>query len=271
MTVFSIGSVHVYWYGLFYLITCIIGYRFLRWVGKQKRFENRPWVQKLLTHGIDDLILRTIIGVMVWGRLGHVFIYEWPYYSQHLSEILAVRRWWMSFIGGIIGVIIAIFFVERMYKLSRKEFFIIFDLLLLIVPIGIVLGRIGNFLNQELYGIVVPEALQRLWHFKVTHIYPKVDDLLRFNTNFISAFLEWLVTRIIGVIILFRQLRHRKWQPGTISIAFIFVYSVVRFMLEFLSQDSQYEHIWPLTTTQRFMVLFLGFGFALWYFWKKED
>ncbi|MBP6086557.1 prolipoprotein diacylglyceryl transferase [Patescibacteria group bacterium] len=68
----------------------------------------------------------------------------------------------MSFIGGIIGVIIAIFFVERMYKLSRKEFFIIFDLLLLIVPIGIVLGRIGNFLNQELYGIVVPEALQRL-------------------------------------------------------------------------------------------------------------
>lgn len=270
MTAFSIWSVHVYRYGLFYFITCIIGYCFLRRVGKQKWFENRPGIQNLLTNGIDDLILWTIVWVLVWGRLGHVFIYEWPYYSQHLTEIFAVRKWWMSFIGGILGVVIAIFYVEKMYHLSRKEFFIIFDLLLLIVPIGIILGRIGNFLNQELYGIVVPDSLFWLSHFKITHIYPKIDNLLRFNTNFIAAFFEWLVTWIIWVVILFQQFAKKKWHPGKITIVFIMVYSVVRFMLEFLRQDSQFEHIWVFTTTQRFMIAFLGFGFSLWYFYKKD-
>lgn len=270
MTVFSIGSIHIYRYWLFYFITCLIGYWFLWWVGKQKWFENRPWVQKLLTEGIDDLILWTIIGVLVGGRLWHVFIYEWPYYSQHLWEILAVRKWWMSFIGWIIWVIIAIFHVERMYKLSRKEFFIIFDLLLIVVPIGIILWRIGNFLNQELYGIVVPDSLMWLSHFKITHIYPKVDGMLRFNTNFISAFFEWLVTWIIWVTIFFKQLATKKWHAGKISIAFIIVYSVVRFLLEFLRQDSQYEHVWIFTTTQWFMVVFMVFWFSLWYFYKKD-
>jgi len=89
-----------------------------------------------------------------------------------------------------VGVIFAIFLVEKKYNLSRKEFFIIFDLLLLIVPIGIVLGRIGNFLNQELYGIVVPETLQWLKSSMLTHVYPAVDRNLRINTNFIAAFFE---------------------------------------------------------------------------------
>jgi phosphatidylglycerol---prolipoprotein diacylglyceryl transferase len=270
MTAFSIGSVHIYRYWLFYFITCLIGYWFLWWVWEKKWFENRPGVQKLLTKGIDDLILWTIIGVLVGWRLWHVFIYEWPYYSQHISEILMVWRWWMSFIWGIIGVICAIFYVERIYKLSRKEFFIIFDLLLLVIPIGIVLWRIWNFLNQELYWIAVPEALQWLWYFKITHIYPKIDTVLRFNTNFISAFFEWLVTWIIWVVLLFKQLGKWKWHPGEISISFIIVYSVIRFMLEFLRQDSQFERIGIFTTTQRFMVVFLMFGFSLWYFYKKE-
>lgn len=270
MTVFTLGSINVYRYGLFYFITCIIGYGFLRWVWKKKRFENRPGLQKLLTEWIDDLILWTIVWVLVGWRLWHVFIYEWPYYREHLTEILAIWKGWMSFIGGILGVIVAIFFVEKQYKLSRKEFFIIFDLLLIVIPIGIVLGRIGNFLNQELYGIVVPEALQWLWNFKVTHVYNKIDNLLRFNTNFIAAFFEGLVTWMMGVTMLFNQLAKKKRLPWKITINFIFVYSIARFMIEFLRQDSQFERFGIFTTTQWFMVVFLIFGFALWYFYQKD-
>ena len=270
MTAFSIGWVHVYRYWLFYFITCLLGYWFLWWVWQKKWFESRPGIQKLLSHWIDDLILWTIIWVLVWGRLWHVFIYEWPYYSTHIAEIFAIRKWWMSFIWWIIWVICSIFYVERIYKLSRKEFFIIFDLLLLVIPIGIVLGRIGNFLNQELYWIVVPDALMWLSNFKITHVYNQVDNLLRFNTNFISAFFEWLVTWIMWVVLLFKQLAKWKWHPGEISISFVIVYSVIRFMLEFLRQDSQYERLGFLTTTQWFMILFMLFGFSLWYYYKKE-
>ncbi len=270
MPAFSIWAVNIYWYGLFYFITCLIWYWFLWRVGQQKRFEDRPWVQKLLTKWIDDLILRTILWVLVWWRLWHVFLYDWAYYSQHIWEIFAVWKWGMSFIGWIIWVIIAIFYVEKSFRLNRKELFIVFDLLLLVIPIWIVLWRIGNFLNQELYWIIVPESLMRLKYFDITHIYTKVDSYLRFNTNFIAAFLEWLVTWIIWITILFKQLRQKKRQPGSITISFIFVYSVARFMIEFLREDSSLEYVWPLTTTQRFMVLFLIFGFVLRHFYKKD-
>lgn len=270
MIAFSLGSIHIYWYGIFYLITCLLGYGFLWRVGKQKRFKQYPGVQNLLTSGVDDLILATIIWVIIWWRLGHVFIYNRPYYQNNITEIFALWHGGMSFIGGILWVIIAIFVVERMYKLSRKEFFIIFDLLLLIIPIGIVLGRIGNFLNQELYGVIVPETLSWLHDVWLTHVYSKVDWYMRFNTNFISAFFEWLVMWITLIILLFKQRWQKKWQPGLITVTFIISYSVIRFWLEYLRQDSQFEYIGPLTTTQWFMILFLGFGFVLWYFYESE-
>ena len=92
----------------------------------------------------------------------------------------------MSFIGGIIGVIVAILIVDKLFKLSRTELFILFDVLLVVVPLGIILGRLGNFLNQELYGIIAPS-----WRpAALTHTYTKIDTLPRINTNLISMLLE---------------------------------------------------------------------------------
>jgi prolipoprotein diacylglyceryltransferase len=70
---------------------------------------------------------------------------------------------------------------------------------------------------------------------------------------------------------LYKQRRAGKRKPWLISVTFIILYSVIRFLLEYLRQDSQSEHIWPLTTTQWFMILFLGFGFALWFMYEEED
>ncbi len=271
MIAFSLGGIHIYWYGIFYLITCLIGYAFLWWVGKQRRFKQYTGVQNLLTSGLDDLILATIIGVLIWWRLGHVFIYDRQHYQNNLTEIFAIWHGGMSFVGGIVGVIIAIFVVERMYRLSRKEFFIVFDLLLVVIPLGIILGRIGNFLNQELYGIIVPESLQWLQNFWLTHVYPKIDTFMRFNTNFLSALLEWWLIWIVLLALLIKQRIKKVWKPGLISVTFIILYSAVRFIIEFLRQDSQFEHIGPLTTTQWFMILFLWFGFVMWYFYESEE
>lgn len=259
MVAFSLWVVKIYWYWIFYLVTFVIGYAFLRRVGKKRIYEQFDNAQLLLTHGIDDIILATVVGILLWGRFGEVVIYNWEYYSTHLSEIIAVWHGGMSFIGGIIGVIIAILIVDRLFKLTKKELFIIFDVLLVIVPIGIILGRFGNFLNQELYGIVAPTRFPSI----LTHVYPQIDAEVRINTNLISLILEWVLIFILNLRSFIYQYITKKITPGRITITFILLYSVIRFFLEYLRQDSQSEFLWPLTTTQWFMVLFFIFGIGL--------
>jgi len=92
----------------------------------------------------------------------------------------------MSFIGGIVGVVLAILVLDKMFKLTRKELAIVFDLLLVVVPVGIILGRFGNFLNQELYGIVAPSRRPEA----LTYVYTTVDNLPRINTNLLALLFE---------------------------------------------------------------------------------
>jgi phosphatidylglycerol---prolipoprotein diacylglyceryl transferase len=96
-------------------------------------------------------MIALIAGIILGGRLGHVIIYNLNYYSHHLIEIIQIRKGGMSFIGGMIGVAVSLILVARTHKIPQQEMNIVLDLVLLIVPVGIFLGRIGNFLNQELY------------------------------------------------------------------------------------------------------------------------
>ena len=105
------------------------------------------------------------MGVLVGGRLGHVLIYGEGYYFAHLTEVFKVWEGGMSFIGGIFGVVISIFLLCLMKRVSKKEFLVLFDLMLIFVPLGIFFGRFGNFLNQELYGIPLVELPDRLGQF----------------------------------------------------------------------------------------------------------
>lgn len=259
MVAFTLGAVNVYRYGIFYLITFVIGYLFLMRVGKKKIFAKFDNAQRLFTHGVDDIVLATVIGILLGWRLGEVLIYNRSYYSQHLDQIFAVRQGGMSFIGGIIGVVVAILVVDKLFKLTRKELFILFDVLLVVVPIGIILGRFGNFLNQELYGIIAPTWLPGF----LTHIYPAVDQLPRVNTNLLSLLLEWVLMFLIVGSMFRKQIKTKHIQPGQITITFILLYSVIRFFLDYLRQDSQGEFFGLMTTTQRFMVFFFFFGLAL--------
>ncbi len=278
MVAFSIGSIDVYRYGIFYVIAFLAAYLFLHWISKKNIFWKQfSGLQTFLQKYLDDFILFIFFGVLIGGRLGHVIIYNLPYYLQHPVEIFQVRKWGMSFIGGIVGVTISMLILMRRKKFSWKELLLLGDLILAILPFGIMLGRIGNFLNQELYGIVASDVIGKIWYpvfsllnkLWLLHIYPQVDTLLRVNTNFLSSFLEWFVLLIITLSIIRTRVRNKIVQPGKIVGIFLMGYSFIRFFLEYLRADSQLEFRGWFTISQRFFLIFFTIGVLILSFRKK--
>lgn len=271
MIAFSFWTLHIYWYGIFYALAFIFGYIFFLFLRKHLSFfAFVPGFQRLLTKWFDDIFIFVIIGLLLWGRMWHIFIYDLMYYIYHPLHIFAFWEWGMSFIWGIIGVISALFFLTRKYKFSLKDFFVLTDCLLVPVVFGITIGRIGNFLNQELYGIIVPSGFWNMGYvffsllcdFNIFHVYSHVDQSLRVNTNFLSSFFEGFSLLVLfgGMIISF--FRKKIWSIGLISSLFLVLYSWIRFFLEYLRADSQLEYVWWFTKSQRFFLFF----FVLWLF-----
>ena len=165
----------------------------------------------------------------------------------------------------------------RRKKLSWKELLLLGDLILAILPFGIMLGRIGNYLNQELYGIVASEVLGKFGYpffsllnqLGLMHVYSQVDELLRVNTNFLASFFEGFVLLVITMLV-FRTRVHRKIvQPGKIVGIFLIGYSFIRFFLEYLRADSQLEFRGWCTISQRFFVGFFLLGIVV-VLWRKK-
>ena len=278
MIAFSIGWLDIYRYGVFYFVAFLAGYLFLYRISKKNIFwKSFPRLQTFLEKNLEDLMLALFLGVLIGGRLGHIFIYDFQYYLSHPGEIVQVRRWGMSFIGWMVGVTISLALLAWRKKLGRQEIILLFDLILAIVPFGIMIGRIGNFLNQELYGVVVSDRLPRLGYpifsllndLKLFHVYPQIDSFLRLNTNFLSSFFEWFVLLLITLSIIRTRVRSKKVQPGKIVGTFLVGYSFVRFLLEYVRADSQLEFHGRFSTSQRFFLLFFLLGVAVLVFRKK--
>ena len=266
MVAFSIFWVNIYWYGIFYLVWFVIVYLFLYFLWKSNIISNYPKLHSFLKTNLDDLMIALVIGVLVWWRLWEVFIYERNYFSQNPVEIIRVRHGWMSFFGWMIWVILSLSFLFLIRKLSWKDFILFLDCLVFIVPVGIILWRFGNYLNQELYWLVVPEwawwfsgwLVTLLTNLNIFHIYPKIDTLLRVNTNFISIFFEWIVLFLLVFFVSRNQIRRKNIKIWLNSGIFLIFYSLFRFLIEYLRVDSQSQMIWLFTISQRlFLVLFV--------------
>ena len=279
MIAFSIGSVNIYRYGVFYFVAFLVGYLFFHYIGKKNIFwMNYPRLQTFLQKNVDDMMLCIFFGVLLGGRLGHVLIYDLSYYLQHPGEIAQVRRWGMSFIGWILWVTISLLLLAWKKRFTRKELLLIGDLIFAILPFGIMIGRIGNYLNQELYGVVVTDRLPRLWYpvfslfndLNIFHVYPQIDSLLRLNTNFLSSFFEWLVLLIITLSIIRSWIKTKIVQPGKIVGTFLVGYSFVRFLLEYFRADSQLEFHGRFSVSQRFFLGFFAVGVGVLLFRKKK-
>ena len=271
MIAFSIFWINVYRYWIFYLIGFILAYFFLFFIWKKQYFHKFPKLQNLLENDLETLFIILILWVLIWWRLGHVLIYDFQYFIDNLLDIFKIWQWWMSFIGGILWVVLWVSLFIRKKKFSRKEYIILLDLLCCILPICIAFWRLWNFLNQELYWIIFNNPFWRsewtiwtltsLWFL---HTYNKIDSLLRINTNLLSIIFEWIMLFITLIIIFIKQIKNDKRKIWKIWVFFLLRYSTIRFLFEYLRQDSQSEFIWPFTRSQRFFIIFIIVGIIIW-------
>jgi len=248
--IFEVGPIRVGWYGVMYVLGFLASYLLVRYQMKKKDFDlSRPEV--------ENLYFYLILGLMIGARLGYVLFYDLKTYLADPFEIIAIWHGGMSFHGGLIGVL----FVGILFSWKNaKSFWKIADLVIVTAPIGLGLGRIGNFINGELYGRVtrVPWGM----------IFPKGGTLPRHPSQLYESALEG------GVLFLILWLmKDKKLPTGGLLAVFLFVYGVFRFFVEFFREpDAQLGFILgPFTMGQLLCFFMIIAGIALFaYRWNKE-
>jgi len=246
---FKILFLEIKWYSLAYIFGIIIG-----WIYCKKKLIKDIKLLNLF----DDLLTYLIIGIILGGRLGYVFFYNFEYYIKNIPEILMIWNGGMSFHGGLIGVILATFLFSKKRNINS---YIFLDLIALAAPIGIFFGRIANFINSELYG----RETDIFWSVK----FITIDNISRHPSQIYEAFFEGLV-----IFFLLNYLAKKKMfsKPGLISSLFLILYSLFRFILEFFREpDPQIGYlVYQLTLGQLISVMFIFSGICL-YFVKKNE
>ncbi len=239
----EIFSLEIRWYSLAYIFGIILG-----WILAKKLFIQDIEVK----NKFDDYLTYLIIGIILGGRLGYIFIYNLSFYVNNPLDIFKIWQGGMSFHGGLIGVIFAsIFFAKK----NKQNSFLYMDIVALVAPIGLFFGRIANFINSELYGTItnVPWA--------VTFI--QVDNLPRHPSQLYEALLEGL---FLFLLLLYFKNKFSK-KPGIISGLFLIIYSIFRFIVEFYRvPDEQLGYIFlNLTMGQVVSLIFMLSGLILFY------
>ncbi len=206
-----LGPLAVHWYGLMYLLAFGLFLLLGRW-----RIQTQPWsgwsVQQL-----DDMLFYGVLGVVIGGRLGEVLFYEPVYYFSHPLEILAVWKGGMSFHGGFLGVLVAMAIFARK---AGRPWLALMDFIAPLVPPGLAAGRLGNFINGELWG----RPTDAPWGM----VFPHADELPRHPSQLYEFALEGLA--LFALLWLFS----RKQRPcGAVSGMFLIGYGSFRFIGEF--------------------------------------
>lgn len=216
----------IHWYGLLYFAGFIIGWFLVPYLQKYRNLH-------LTADHWSSILSAAVIGVIVGGRLGYVLFYAPVYYLQHLLEIFAVWNGGMASHGGFIGVTVALLFV--LWKKSWDEILRIADVVVIPVAIGLGLGRIGNFINQELYGTVTTLPWGMVFPGAAGLRHP--IQLYDFAAMMVVAF------------VLFLHLRSTPVRPGRTLALFLMLYSIVRFLIEFI-RDQNGVPVYVLTEGQ---------------------
>jgi len=207
---FSIGPLAVRWYGLMYLA----GFAAAWWLGLTRIGDNRAPITR---KQFDDLIFFAVLGVILGGRLGYVLFYKPGYYAAHPLEIFAIWEGGMSFHGGLLGVILAAWIYARKQEIG---FLRLMDFVAPLCPLGIAAGRMGNFINGELYGRVTDLP----WGM----VFRQAGDAPRHPSQLYQFALEGLT---LFVILWWFSAKPRP--TGQVSALFLIGYGMLRFVAEF--------------------------------------
>ncbi|HSO72234.1 MAG TPA: prolipoprotein diacylglyceryl transferase [Thermodesulfobacteriota bacterium] len=209
--IFSIGPFQVRWYGTMYILGFLASYLLVR---LQLRRQKPPIMAE---DRVEDLYFYLVLGLIVGARLGYVIFYNFRNYLEHPLEVVAVWQGGMSFHGGLIGAFLAACLFSRKY---RVNLWALGDLVIVTAPIGLGLGRLGNFINGELFGRVTTQP----WGM----VFPQGGPLPRHPSQLYEAFLEGLV---LFVWLWWSKGKNRI--SGGMVARFLIGYGLFRIIVEF--------------------------------------
>ncbi len=259
-----IGPVAIRWYGLMYAAGFAASYVLVKHQLKKikqgsksdgKAKGRKEAVKEIPDNFLDAVYTYLIVGLILGARLGYVLFYDLSSYVKNPFEIVAVWHGGMSFHGGMIGSLLAGYLCCRKYSV---DFWKAADLIIVTAPIGLGLGRLGNFINGELFGRVtdVPWSM----------VFPEGGPLPRHPSQLYEFSLEGVLLFTILWL-----LKNREHIPGTMTAAFLVLYGLFRFIAEFFRQpDVQLGFIMgPFTMGQILSVLTMLGGVALYLYRKR--
>ena len=215
-----IGSFAIHWYGLMYLLAFAQFLLLGRIRIRAPQYQALGWTYK----DLEDLLFAGVLGVVLGGRIGYTLFYMPGFYLSHPLDILKIWEGGMSFHGGLLGVLLALlWFANR----QKTRFFVVSDLVAPLVPFGLAFGRLGNFINGELWGrpTDLPWAM----------IFPMVDNLPRHPSQ-IYQFLGEGIT--LGIVLWIYARKPRK--IGQVSGLFLLGYGICRFLAEFAREPDAF-------------------------------
>lgn len=248
--IFTIGSKEIRWYSLMFIIGFGIGYKIVERMWRRESI-NPKW--------IDPLLYYTLIGTVVGARLGHCFFYDPGYYLSHPIEILKVWEGGLASHGGVLGIIVAIYFYSK--YVSRQSMLWTFDKL--VVPTGLVaaLIRIGNLINHEVYGL----PTDRPWGFRFIenlHAWRQGAEPIFSAPSHPTQIYEAVCYLLTFVLCMWLYFKKDAWKKeGLIFGIFMICIFTARFFIEFLKNNQEdFEAAMPINMGQCLSIPFIVTG-----------
>lgn len=246
--IFNLGPFSIRWYGLMYIVSFVCVLFLTRYQLKEKNFLH-------LYPLLENLLFYSFIGLIVGARIGFCFFYYPDYFLAHPAEIIAIWKGGMSFHGGLIGALV----VGYVYlKIKNQSFLWWADLIVVSAPISLFFGRIGNFINGEIFG--KPTDLP--WGM----VFPEGGPLPRHPVQLY----EGLVTGLFLFLFMW-SLRKKEWPYGTKLSIFFILYGILRFLFEFLREPAQsFELLFGwMTMGQVLCLIMIATGLLILFLIKK--
>ena len=226
--IFELGPLAIRWYSLAYLVGIVFGWFYIKYLNANFQKE------KISSAAYDSIPLCMVISIILGGRIGYVLFYNFDYYSANILEAFHIWKGGMSFHGGVIGVIVGVLVFCKIYKV---KFYTLMDCVAAAAPVGLLLGRIANFVNAELRGKPTD------WKYGV--LYPG-ETFARHASQLYEAVLEGVV--LFALLYFLIKKFDMLEKPGRISGWFLMGYGASRFFVEFFREpDVQIGYLFSST------------------------
>jgi phosphatidylglycerol:prolipoprotein diacylglycerol transferase len=251
----QLGPLAVHWYGLTYLLAFSLFFMLGRLRVKQPQFAQRGWTER----DVEDILFYGVLGVVLGGRLGFVLFYQWSHYLSHPLEIFAVWKGGMSFHGGLLGVVAA---MALFAKVRGRPMWEVTDLIAPCVPTGLAAGRLGNFINGELWGRAADPSLPWAMVFPQSH-----TDFARHPSQLYQMLMEGLL-----LFILLWLYARKPRGLGQVSGVFLIGYGIFRFIAEFFREPDKIPGVlWlGLSMGQWLSVPMVALGIVFWWMGRQR-